>query len=63
MVAEEIETPELAEGMAINAMAPFILCARLKGLMCRKPKSLGAFGESNTRASEDFFHCRGSRPH
>ena len=35
MVAEEIETPELAEVMAINAMAPFILCARLKGLMCR----------------------------
>jgi len=33
MVAEEVETPELAEVMAINAMAPFILCARLKGIM------------------------------
>jgi NAD(P)-dependent dehydrogenase (short-subunit alcohol dehydrogenase family) len=33
MVAEEVETPELAEVMAINAMAPFILCARLQGIM------------------------------
>jgi NAD(P)-dependent dehydrogenase (short-subunit alcohol dehydrogenase family) len=43
MVAEEIETPELAEVMAINAMAPFILCARLKGLLGRG----GAGGSSS----------------
>lgn len=31
----DVSTPELAEVMAINAMAPFILCARLKSLMIR----------------------------
>eukprot|EP00042_Codosiga_hollandica_P059885 m.920420 g.920420 ORF g.920420 m.920420 type:complete len:286 (+) comp64710_c0_seq1:994-1851(+) len=36
---EEIETPELAEVFAINTMAPFILNARLKSLMCRSPAS------------------------
>lgn len=35
MLAEEVGTIELAEVMAINTMAPFILCARLKSLMMR----------------------------
>jgi len=35
MLAEEVGTIELAEVMAINTMAPFILCARLKPLLLR----------------------------
>lgn len=35
MRMHEVSTPELAEVFAINAMAPFIINARLKGLMTR----------------------------
>jgi NAD(P)-dependent dehydrogenase (short-subunit alcohol dehydrogenase family) len=33
----EVATPELLEVQLINAVAPFILCSRLKGLMTRQP--------------------------
>jgi hypothetical protein len=33
MKLEEVQTPELAEVFAINAMAPFILNGRLRELM------------------------------
>src|SRR6185436_10401738 len=31
----EVATPELLEVQLINAVAPFILCSKLKALMCR----------------------------
>lgn len=39
-VAEEVTTPELAEVLCINTMAPFVLCARLKGVMSSPPSAL-----------------------
>ena len=33
----EVETPEMIEVQLVNAVAPFILCARLKALMLRTP--------------------------
>ena len=33
----EVETPEMIEVQLVNAVAPFILCARLKALMLRAP--------------------------
>ncbi len=33
----EVETPELLEVQLVNAVAPFVLCARLRGLMSRVP--------------------------
>jgi NAD(P)-dependent dehydrogenase (short-subunit alcohol dehydrogenase family) len=42
--AEGVGTPELAEVMAINAMAPFILCARLKPIMASAPAPRGEEG-------------------
>ncbi len=33
----EVETPELLEVQLVNAVAPFVLCARLKGLMSGVP--------------------------
>jgi NAD(P)-dependent dehydrogenase (short-subunit alcohol dehydrogenase family) len=42
--AEGVGTPELAEVMAINAMAPFILCARLKPIMAARVEEGGGGG-------------------
>ncbi len=40
MKLEEIQTPELAEVFAINAMAPFILNGRLKAFMASSPSQV-----------------------
>ena len=32
---DQVSTPEAVEVMAVNALAPFIICGRLKGLMIR----------------------------
>jgi hypothetical protein len=40
MKLHEVSTPELAEVFAINAIAPAIINARLKGLMERDPDAL-----------------------
>ncbi len=37
MTLHEVTTPEMLEVHLINAVAPFVLCARLKGLMMRVP--------------------------
>jgi NAD(P)-dependent dehydrogenase (short-subunit alcohol dehydrogenase family) len=37
MKADEVGTPELIEVHLVNAIAPFILCSRLKALMARSP--------------------------
>jgi NAD(P)-dependent dehydrogenase (short-subunit alcohol dehydrogenase family) len=50
MLAEEVGTIELAEVMAINTMAPFILCARLKPLLLRGQD--GCSKESNSGAMQ-----------
>eukprot|EP00128_Syssomonas_multiformis_P016444 Colp12_sorted_trinity150504_noHs@22212 len=57
----EVSTPELAEVFAINAMAPFILNARLKGLMERDvqaPKFI-----VNVSAMEGKFYRYKSETH
>ena len=46
MKMEEIQTPELAEVFAINAIAPFVLNSRLAPLMRR---SIGKGGKESTR--------------
>jgi NAD(P)-dependent dehydrogenase (short-subunit alcohol dehydrogenase family) len=33
----EVQTPEMIEVQLVNAVAPFVLCARLKPLLCRAP--------------------------
>lgn len=45
--AHEVSTPELAEVMAINAIAPFLLCTRLKSLMQR-----GTHGSSSSAGEQ-----------
>ncbi len=37
MALAEVSTPEMLEVHLVNAVAPFVLCARLKGLMMRVP--------------------------
>jgi NAD(P)-dependent dehydrogenase (short-subunit alcohol dehydrogenase family) len=37
LTLSEVETPELIEVQLVNAVAPFVLCARLKGLLARVP--------------------------
>jgi len=37
LTLDEVETPELLEVQLVNAVAPFVLCARLKPLMSRVP--------------------------
>jgi NAD(P)-dependent dehydrogenase (short-subunit alcohol dehydrogenase family) len=37
LTLSEVETPELLEVQLVNAVAPFVLCGRLKGLLARVP--------------------------
>ena len=52
MRMHEVSTPEVAEVMAINAIAPFILNARLKNLMARTA-AIATNSEAGGEASSD----------
>jgi len=56
----EVGTPEMIEVQLVNAVAPFILCARLKALMLRSPEPDRHI--VNVSAMEGIF-SRGTKTH
>jgi len=48
----QVSTPELNEVMTINAMAPFIINARLRPLMERRPEVCAAPAAFSGRARD-----------
>ncbi|HLX60248.1 MAG TPA: SDR family oxidoreductase, partial [Planctomycetota bacterium] len=58
MTLAEVPTPELLEVQFVNAVAPFILCSRLKPLMLKKPT--GQRHIVNVSAMEGIF-SRGTK--
>ena len=56
--AHEVSTPELGEVFAINTLAPFILCARLKPMLLRGryvPKESKSVREDNHHHGFDVY--------
>ena len=48
----QVQTPELAEVFAINAMSPFILNGKLKALMCRGAETCVSIVNSLLQSAE-----------